>query len=87
MPVMATATTRGSAASFEAADGRSEEKGQREGEGERDEQIAGEEEDEDGDGEHEKGRDPGELGGSSCDIRPRGAVMEDSLVRARIHQD
>jgi hypothetical protein len=53
------------AAGFEAADGGCQQKGQGEGEGEGDEKLAGEEQDEDGNGEHEKGSNPGRLGGSS----------------------
>ena len=65
MPVMATARMRGTRRVFEAADGRGQKKGEGEGEGEGDEQLAGEVEDQDGDREHEKGPNPGYLGGSS----------------------
>jgi hypothetical protein len=57
------------AAGFEAADCGGQQKGQGESEGEGDEKLAREEQDEDGDGEHEKGSNPGRLGGSSTGHR------------------
>ena len=54
----------GNTAGLEAADGGRQQKREREGEGERDEKLAGEVQDQDGDREDEKGSNPGKLGAS-----------------------